>query len=191
MELKKVMLSIGVGILAALFIGFLIDAIYPAPKYEDYCNNQYYSSSPVIAKDQSLCNFTYDMPFRDNCTNSKGMIQDSYDSTGCIIKETCNYCDRDYQKANEDYSRNLFYITAPVGLILIILGLYLPVAIDAIASGVLLGGILTMVQITMRIFGDLGKWPRVFLLGLELALVIWIGIKKVSDFKVSKKKKKK
>jgi hypothetical protein len=193
MELKKVMLSIGVGILAALFIGFLIDAIYPAPKYEDYCNNQYYSS-PMV-KDQATCNYTYDIPFENNCSNSKGMVQYGYDSKGCVINETCDFCSRDYTLANENYSRNLFYITAPLGLILIILGLYLPIAIDAIASGILLGGILTMLQITMRIFGDLGKWPRVFLLGLELALVIWIGIKKVSDFTVSKsnvsKKKKK
>ena len=43
----------------------------------------------------------------------------------------------------------------------------------------LLGGILTMIQITTRIFGNLGKWPRVILLGLELIIVIWIGIKKV------------
>ena len=66
---------------------------------------------------------------------------------------------------------------------MIILGLYLPANIDAIAGGILLGGILTMIQITMRVFGNLGKWYRVILLGLELILVIWIGIKKVHEVK--------
>jgi hypothetical protein len=69
---------------------------------------------------------------------------------------------------------------------MIILGLYLPTAIDAIAAGVLFGGVLTMVQVTARVFGSLGKWWRVILLGLELVLVIWIGVKKVRD--VVKKK---
>ena len=177
MELKKIMLSLSVGLLAALFIGFLIEAIYPNPIYEDYCN-QFEFSSPKIMK-QELCNFTYDFDFRNKCVNEKGMIQEDYNPNGCIIKETCNYCSKSFMDATEKYNRNLFYITAPIGLLLIILGLYLPSTLDAIAGGLLFGGILTMLQITMRVFGNLGKWTRVILLGLELILVIWIGIKKV------------
>lgn len=178
MELKKIMLSLGVGILAALFIGFLIEAVYSSPKYDDFCSRQFEMPSPQIMK-QELCNFTYDSNFRNKCVNEKGMIVEDYDSNGCIIKESCDYCSKEFTDASEKYNRNLFYITAPIGLLLIILGLYLPVGLDAIAGGMLLGGILTMMQVTMRVFGNLGKWPRVILLGLELILVIWIGIKKV------------
>lgn len=187
MQLKKVMLSLGVGILAALFIGFLIEAIYPSPQYNTFCKGQFEAPIPQVTK-QSPCNYAYDQAFRTKCGNEEGMIQQEYDSSGCVTKETCNYCNRDYQKNLEKYNRNLFYITAPIGLLMIILGLYLPISIDAIAGGVLLGGILTMIQITTRIFGNLGKWTRVVLLGLELVLVIWIGIKKVHEGKVKKKK---
>lgn len=179
MEFKKVMLGLGVGILAALFIGFLIDAIYPNPRYNDFCSNQYQFDAKPIQTNTLLCNYTYNTTFRNECYSNEGMIMEDYDSRGCVTGERCDYCNRDYQYANEKYSRDLFYITAPIGLLMIILGLYLPVSIDAIAGGLLLGGILTMIQITMRIFGNLGKWPRVILLGLELGIVIWIGIKKV------------
>ena len=41
MEIKKVALTLGIAILFALFIVFLVDAIYQQPKYEDYCSYQY------------------------------------------------------------------------------------------------------------------------------------------------------
>jgi len=184
MELKKVMLSIGVGVLAALFIGFLIEAIYPSPDYYDYCKREF---NPKPQVKDNLCNFTYNISLRDQCTETEGIIRQEYDVNGCIINESCDYCQKEFQTANDNYNRNLFYITAPIGLLLIILGLYLPASIDAIAGGVLLGGVLTMIQITMRVFGDLGKWPRVILLGLELVLVLWIGIKKIYSNPFKKK----
>jgi len=182
MELKKIMLSLAVGILAALFIGFLIEAIYPSPQYDDYCNREFDIPQPQI-NNKEICDYSYDMEFRNECMNEKGRIKQEYDENGCVIEETCDYCEKEFRDLSEKYNRNLFYITAPIALLLIILGLYLPISIDAIAGGILLGGILTLIQITTRIFGNLGRWPRVILLGLELILVIWIGIKKVHNKK--------
>jgi hypothetical protein len=189
MKLKKIMLSLGVGILSALFIGFLIEAVYPSPDYYDYCKRQFDIPQPQV-KNQELCNYTIDPVFRTKCVDDQGMIEREYDANGCVVKETCNYCEKEFKETSEKYNRNLFYITAPIGLLLILLGLYLPSSIDAIAGGILLGGILTMIQITVRIFGDLGRWPRVILLGLELFIVVWIGIKKVHEGVIKKTKKK-
>jgi hypothetical protein len=186
MKLKKVMLSIGVGILSALFIGFLIEAIYPSPAYEDFCKNSF-DVPPTQVSKQAVCDYTYDTTMRTTCTQNRGNIIQEFDSKGCVMKESCDYCQKDYQAADERYNRVLFYVTAPIGLVMILLGLYLPTSIDAISSGILFGGILTMLQITARVFGSLGRWPRVILLGLELTLVIWIGVKKVKDV-VSKKR---
>jgi len=186
MALKKVMLSIGVGILSALFIGFLIEAIYPSPDYYDYCKRQFDLPEPQM-KDPDLCDYNYDPAFRAECVDEQGMIRQEYDVNGCVVKETCDYCEKEYQAVREKYNRNLFYITAPIGLLMIIIGLYLPVSLDAIAGGILFGGVLTMIQITMRVFGNLERWPRVILLGLELVIVIWIGIKKVYEGLIKKK----
>lgn len=188
MELKKVMLSIGVGVLTALFIGFLIEAIYPSPDYYDYCKRQFDDDVPEPqVKNPELCDYTYDPPFRAKCVNEQGMIRQEYDANGCVVKETCDYCEKEFRATSEKYNKNLFYISAPIGLLMIILGLYLPVSIDAIAGGILLSGILTMIQITMRVFDHLGKWPRVILLGLELVIVVWMGIMKVHKGLIKKK----
>jgi len=187
MKLKKVMLAIGLGVLSALFVGFLIEAIYEGPEYDDFCKYDRYEV-PVPTSKVDICDFTYDPALQKNCAEEKGRIRYEYDENGCVSKEICDYCQRDYQNERERYNKNLFLITAPIGLFLIILGLYLPTIFDAMAGGSLFGGILTMCQITARVFGDLGKWTRVILLGLELAIVVWIGVRKVQDTVDIKKK---
>jgi hypothetical protein len=179
MKLKKVMFGLGVGILSALFIGFLIEAIYPVPEYEDFCRS-FEGPAPQPLK-ESACTYTYNPEMRATCSEQRGIIRQEYDAQGCVVNESCDYCEKDYRTTLEEYNRNLFYVTAPIGLAMIIAGLYLPATVDAIAGGVLLGGILTMIQITMRVFGTLGRWPRVILLGLELVIVILIGMKKVRE----------
>lgn len=178
MKLKKVIFALCVGVLSALFIGFLIDAIYESPEYNDYCKR---NPEPKQIIMNEKCSFVYNQAYRDKCFADKGMIIEEYDKEGCVAREICDYCERDYQNAMEKYNLNLFYITAPIGLLMILLGLYLPATLDAIAGGTLLGGILTMIQITMRVFGNLGKWPRVILLGVELVIVLWVGVKKVKE----------
>ena len=175
------MLAIGLGVLAALFVGFLIDAIYESPNYEDYCGSDRFEEARPLPANAELCDFTYDPTLQKSCAKDGGSIVYEYDEKGCVAKEECNYCQKEFKNRMEKYNLNLFFITAPIGLLLIILGLYLPTRLDAMAGGALLAGILTMCQITMRVFGDLGKWPRVILLGVELGIVIWIGFKKVQD----------
>ena len=189
MSFKNVMLGIGVGVLAALFIGFLVEAAYTTPKNEDYCKNQFSAPIEKMPSNGKTCDYNYNQSFYNQCTNDKGFVDYQYDTNGCPVNESCNYCNRDYQVVYEKYNRNLFYIIAPIALIMIILGLYLPASIDAIAGGSLFGGILLMIYVTIRVFGNLGKWTRVILLGLELILIIWIGIRKVKEGVVKKKDK--
>ncbi|MDP7282319.1 MAG: hypothetical protein QF475_01620 [Candidatus Undinarchaeales archaeon] len=181
MKLKKIFLAIGIGVLAALFVGFLIEAIYESPEHDDYCKYGRFESVKPMTANTDLCDFTYDPVMQKECIEAGGAIRYEYDENGCVSEEICDYCQKDFRSVFEKYNKNLFFITAPIGLLLIILGLYLPTRLDAMAGGSLLAGILTMIQITMRVFGDLGKWTRVILLGLELVIVVWIGMKKVQD----------
>lgn len=180
MGLREVALAIGIAILGALFIGFGIDAVYEEPKYEEFC-----TSSPVYAEPKYLdrmgtvnCTRVDTPAMQASCSKEEGYIDyKRYDEYGCPQEPFCNYCSRDFNDAQEKYNFNLLWITAPIGLILIILGLYL--GAQTIASGLLFAGILTLAQVTIRIFGNLGKFSRVLILGIELALLIWIGYRKV------------
>ena len=68
-------------------------------------------------------------------------------------------------------------ITAPLGIIAIIFGLYF--GIDFIGSGFMFGGIATLFYGTIRYFGEANKYLRVIIIFAELLIVVWIGYKKL------------
>ena len=177
MEIKKVALTIGIAVLFTLFIVFLVDAIYESPKYQNYCSQPYPKSDPTN------CQLDYNENLAQQCYKDRGELRYHYDEEGCEIDPYCDYCSRDYDQANSKYNKNIFFISAIVAILSIIVGLYLPKNVDAIASGFIFGGILVLLQGTVRVFVDLGKFSRVVVLGIELVLLIWIGYKKVKDKK--------
>ena len=187
-DLKKVSLTFGIAVLFVLFIVFLIDAIYESPKHEDYCD--YYSRPhPAFEKyPPPTCgqmNQT-SMEKQEQCYRDKGEARPIFNDTGCQIDIECDYCSKEFNKVREKYNINIFIISAILGIIAIILGMYLPLTYEAIASGFMFGGILTVAQGTFRAFGDFSKITKVIVLGVELVILIWIGIKKVSDKKNAK-----
>ena len=202
MELKKVALTIGIAVIFALFIVFFVEAVYEQPKYEDFCNQTYFGmrydpyyqtqEPKAVGSVNTNCTaLVFNQTFHNSCGASKGYVDFNYDEKGCPTEAFCEYCSKNFNDANEIYTKNIFWISAIVGLIAIIAGLYLPKRIDAIASGFIFGGIILLLQGTVRVFGNLGKWERVIVLGIELILLIWIGYKKVTEKKELKIRKKK
>jgi hypothetical protein len=43
MEAKKLAIVLAIAVLLPLFLGLFVDAVYTAPKYEDYCNYSMYA----------------------------------------------------------------------------------------------------------------------------------------------------
>ncbi len=177
MDLKRIALTAGVAILLSLFVVFFIDAVYEMPKYETYCNSTFAPNFPIKLENQ--CNNTYNPQAEDSCYRQQGQINYKYDSKGCPKEAYCDYCSKDHNAANSKYNKILFYISALVGALVIIAGLYLPKKMDPISSGLIFAGIILLLQGTIRVFGDLGKFFRVIVLGLELVILLWLGYAKV------------
>lgn len=186
-DIKKIALTIAVGVLLALFVGFLVDALYSSPKYDDYCNtNPYpiaYEKGVVRELVDNCPNITVSSSDERACYDMRGYIAFNYTSS-CPSSYYCETCQVRFDDYNKIYSRNLFLILAPISIVLIIIGLFL--SLEAIGSGFILGGILILIYATIRVFGDLSKVMRVVLLGIELVLVLWLGYKKIE--KSNKKK---
>lgn len=189
-NLKKISLTIGLAVVFAFFIYALIDAVYEEPQYEDFCGEYNRIARPMPFEKTRQDDCPVLVAQEQACYDQKGMVRYTYNNeTGCAIDVTCDMCNKNYQDARSKYNKNMFYITAPIGILAVILGMYLPLTVDAIASGFMFGGILTLMQGTMRVFGDLSKIGRVVVLGIELVVIVWLGYRKVQD--VPKKKKKK
>ncbi len=177
--LKKISLTVGIAVLFALFIGFTIDAFYEGPNYEDYCDNNYYShEKPVMPTVDYTCPpLNYSQPVYEECIADKGYVAYETDDYGCATTAYCETCQVDFDAANKVYSRNLFFITAILGIAALLIGL-MYISLEAIASGFMFGGILVLIYGTIRVFGDLSKEMRVVVLGLELIILVYLGIRK-------------
>lgn len=180
-NLKQVPIIVGIAVLFTLFITLSIEAFYTSPKYEDFCNQNaarpYLPKEVVPTQDQTKCKDVYITPESSECYNAGGFPDVDYNASGCPIYKSCNFCQRDFDSARKVHDRNVFFITAPLGIIAIIFGIYF--GIDFIGSGFMFGGIATLFYGTVRYFGEADKYIRVLIILLELLILVWIGYKKL------------
>ncbi|MEI6058575.1 MAG: hypothetical protein WCP89_02280 [archaeon] len=170
---KKIILSIAIAIIFLLFIIYAIETFYKSPKYELYCN--YTIPVPAVIS-ASQCDelggqwVNYSTPQPDY-TNAKMPVN----VTGyCDMYTKCN---NEFQKVNEVHNRNVFFITLPIGIITIIVALIL--AIESVSVGFMAGGVFLIVYGTIRYWGALSDVWRTIMLGFALAVLVWIGYKKL------------
>ncbi len=178
-NLKNISLTISIAVLFALFIGFAIDAFYPGPEHQDFCTNDRAYPKPYGEPfNRTTCpDIDSQDPIYATCTQDKGYVTYEFDKNNCQVNPYCETCQVEFDASNKLYSRNLFFITAVIGIIAILVGLVY-VGLDAIASGFMFGGSLVLIYGTVRVFGDLSRVMRVVVLGIELVVLVYIGIKK-------------
>ncbi|MBN1377185.1 hypothetical protein JW949_02525 [Candidatus Woesearchaeota archaeon] len=150
-KIKKNILSISIMIIFVLFIGYGIETFYSSPKYYDFCN---YSR------------FYDEMDYKD--------LNDS-----ASIKEQ-EACFNEYDNVREIYNRNVFIITLIIGLSALLAGALI-LQSESVSSGIMGGGILTIIYGTLVFWGNMSKYIRFIILAFVLALLIWLGYKKFKD----------
>ena len=194
---KIAILGVAIAIILALFIGYGIYTFYKEPTYEDYCGD---TTKPVSIETQEACEAQGGMwtGFEsakavsdlesDQLLCTKTMENDEQVTLSCTSKEMqqqSGYCDVDYycRKQLEDdreiYNRNVFFITVIAGIIFLIIGGVF-IEVSSVGSGLMGGAIISMIYGTLRYWGDMSDWLRFILLGVVLAILIWMGYKKLS-----------
>lgn len=192
-DLRKILIIFVISILFSAFVITGIEAVYPAPDYEDYCSN-IYGPRPVafekpIQETPAPCPDVNPTPQAfQQCNTQKGYIDyKSYDSNGCPKEPFCNTCQNDFNLANEKYSVYYFIIAAIAGLIAIGLGVLLPSTKNPlhewIGTGFMLGGLFVLFFGTIRTFGDLHRYVRPLIILIELLIIIWLSYKKLGNHK--------
>lgn len=177
-DVRKILVIFLIGILYAIFVQSMIEAIYSSPDYEDYC--RYNMPEPVKMGISP-----------QNCTalvetiqcDKGGMIQYIYDSNGCPNSTYCDYCSIGWEKAQEQYRLIVFIVSSAMALIAIGIGLVLPVKKNPlnewIGTGFLLGGLITLFIGTIRYYEDMTRILRPIVMLIELGIVIFLAYKKL------------
>ena len=173
-KIKVIILALIIAIVLCAFVIYLIQAIHPSPKYEDYCRPNYPNIENMTKTTCEAYNGTW---IQDNIQYAKAPYPVSTQAQGyCDFYTECN---KTFQGIQDKYNLVVFLVAVIVGLIAVAVGIILQ--LTSVSSGLMLGGAFLIFYGTMTYWYKLTNWIRVILLGIALAILIWLGYKKLKN----------
>lgn len=172
MDKKKIILTFAIAVIFVFFIGYGIEVFHDTPEYKDFCPEVYdiNNEKDCLAaggewfNDESSVIKNEPIPANENAP-VKGRF--------CHNKHDCN---KGFNDLNDRHDLVVFIVSIIIGLIAIGFGIYLKK--DAISTGVLAGGVLLLLYGTIRYWRHADDILKFILLGIALAVLIWLGYKK-------------
>ena len=175
-NVKNLVLGIGIIVVFALALWQGIEAFYPSPQYEKFCNATF-PAAPSL-KQGTICNLSINLQNQENnCYQQRGSPVYEYDKSGCQISvKECDLCNLNLEKAQDKHAKSAFYIALIVGLIALIVG-YSILTIEPVGSALICSGIWSFFWGTVVNWRNLSSIWRFLLLFLALILIIYITIR--------------
>lgn len=163
-KIRQTILSVSIALIFALFVGYGISTFYGSPKYEMYCKDRFGMGA---YETKEACEAEGGRWFEIECPEDIENCKSGY----CDPSYTCM---QEYDSAREVYDRNVFIITLIIGLVAIITG-GIMLSVESVGSGIMGGGVLTVVYGTIRYWGHAPDALRFTILGVALAVLLWLG----------------
>jgi hypothetical protein len=170
MRKKEIIIAITIAIIFALFIGYGIEVFDPNADQDTFCPEN-----------------LYDIDNEEECLNSKGTWGTNSNKPRVPVKEyeaveeefcsPAKECYDAYDLARTKHDKIVFIVSIIVGLIAIFAGVLLKK--DPVSTGILSGGILLIIYGTIRYWQHANDILKFILLGIVLAVLIWISYKKL------------
>ena len=207
-RVKTIILSVAIALVLSLFIIILTQAIYPSPKYEDFC--KYVETRPLVPENKDLLGgtcATVSPDSRQECCENKGYNLYNEETGQCEINQAsceqqggdwvfeeircitapcpqgyCDFykkCQDEYETARDKYRLTVFIISVIVGIITLSLGIIL--GLPSVSSGLMVGGTFLTFYGTAVYWTNLNNWLRALIMGIVLIILIWLGYKKLQN----------
>ncbi len=144
---KRIILGIGIAVIFTMVVFHGIYTFYPRPERNNYVT--------ITSKQIS---------------NARG------EEKIALKKEREEQRTR-YSEVRDRWSRNVFFICLPIGLIALIVGIRLKV--QPVSGGFMAGGILTLIGGVGFYWEHLEELAKFIALGIVLIFLIWLGYKKI------------
>ena len=165
--MKEKLLTIAIAIILTMFIFYGISTFYPKPEWDDMCKDVGKSMNEA---DCVAANGEWSY-YEGRPRPVKLEAEEEYDPGYC----ECSV----YDNAREARSRTVFIIAVMLGLVAVLLGT-IAITLPSVGSGVMAGGILTVISGTMQYWGDLPDYARFIALGVALTILIVLAYKKLN-----------
>lgn len=163
------LLIVGIAIITFLFILSAMKVLFERPAYGDFCKYEQKYPRPRFDDEPNCTN----QPEYPDC--GEGIVRETYDENGCISEFSCDFCNVEYEKQRENYSKNIFIISLIVGIALIIGSSF--IAISTIQNGLFISSIVTIIYGTAGFWEQLGKYMQLIFLGIALASILILAYK--------------
>jgi hypothetical protein len=181
MKTKNIVLGFGILIVFALVLWQGIEAFYPTPLYENFCNNSQYSTPYPLKEIPTVdpnCTFSPQLQeSTDKCSNSGGFTVYNYDEKGCTISiKYCDTCNKQFTEAEKAHAIVVFWIAIIIGIIVLLVG-YSVLSIEPVGSALIASSIWAIFYGTVVNWRNITSIYRFVLLFIALVIIIVIAIK--------------
>ncbi|HLC81682.1 MAG TPA: hypothetical protein VJH68_03410 [Candidatus Nanoarchaeia archaeon] len=175
MNIKKGILIMAIALILAFFVGYGIEVFDPTPDYDQFYrkfNSAVYTEQECLAQDGY---WRADQPVK-----SPPKLEAVEGEEAAVV----GYCEVPYDKIELEKAQHdkiVFIVAIIAGLIAVISGLLLNK--DTISTGIVTGGVLLLLYGTIRYWRHANNILKFILLGIVLAVLIWIAYQKMDKNK--------
>ncbi len=162
-------MALSIVIILNVFFNVGIDTFYKMPTWDSYCPAELNS---VSYNNKKTCEDAGGL-WTENMGYPKEVGVLGY----CNVQYTCQ---KEYDAATSVYNRNVFVVLTALGALTIIIALFAAIP-NSVSSGLLYGGVLSLIIGTMRFWSNMDDYIRFIVTGVVLLLLITIGVKKMKD----------
>lgn len=167
-------LIIGMVIVINLFFNYTLSLIYKQPDFVKFCPN---TEQVVEANTKNSC-----VSKGGQWNENNYYAPQKTEATGyCDLQFTCR---QDYDSAQKTYDRNVFVTLVILGALCVAGGSASWRILKGnmvIAQSLSLAGVLSFIVASMRYWGSADDSIKVIILGIALAILVWVALKKFRD----------
>ncbi|PIN87864.1 hypothetical protein COV12_01540 [Candidatus Woesearchaeota archaeon CG10_big_fil_rev_8_21_14_0_10_32_24] len=167
---KKFLLTVAIAIIFVFFIGYGIEVFHDAPESAKFCPEVYELTNESACQEAGGI---WDDLLEPRAEGVKG-IKESVPVKGYFCRNT-KECYQEFETAQNQHDLVVFVVAIIIGILAIIAGVMLNK--DAISTGILAGGVLLLLYGTIRYWRHADDVLKFILLGIALAVLIWLGYK--------------
>lgn len=174
-KVLKWSLIAGIVVVLNLFFAYTMKVVYQEPQWDQFCQKEQVvkiDTEEACAAEGGQWNV---LSYDEEVAYPKGGLGESLIINSCDM----NYnCQGNYNDARGDYEKKVFITLITLGVISIIVS-FLMTSSFAVSVGLSLGGVLSLIIASMRYWQFASDYLQVGILGLALAILVWLGVKKI------------